>query len=464
MEMMMLGMMIAAEVALAIATGVKKFGKKQWLTVRLSVNVGEVALFLLATILPQIDFGFRFTAFLALLLIRALIAGIAFLAARRKAEGKKKMFPVITGVIVSTLLMTCSLIPAFLITDYEGLATTGSHEVAMEQAILVDANRLETFESDGSNREVPVHFYYPADADGSETYPLVLFSHGAFGYYQSNTSTYMELASHGYVVVSLDHPYHSFFTEDTDGKMIIVNTDFMNEVMYINEENTPEEEIDSLFKKWLAIRDGDVNFALDSIEAAVADGTLNDAWFLGETEENAILRVLKCINCDKIGVMGHSLGGASAVDIGRNRDDVDAVIDLDGTMGGEQLGFSDETYVFEGKTYPLPIFNEEPYPVALLSFDNQEHHDSSLTLGDYYVNNIVMNNGVDTYRTYIAGSGHMNYTDLPLLSPVLASNLGTGPVDSKQCVLTMNEIILQFMDCYLKQEGTFTVQEGYEVQ
>ncbi|MBQ5851909.1 MAG: hypothetical protein IIW54_14020, partial [Lachnospiraceae bacterium] len=38
------------------------------------------------------------------------------------------------------------------------------------------------------------------DETVTDDFPLVVFSHGAFGYYESNTSTYMELASNGYVV------------------------------------------------------------------------------------------------------------------------------------------------------------------------------------------------------------------------------------------------------------------------
>lgn len=41
---------------------------------------------------------------------------------------------------------------------------------------------------------------------------------------------------------------------------------------------------------------------------------------------------------DKIGLMGHSMGGASSVQLGRERDDIDAVIDLEGTMAGEYVG------------------------------------------------------------------------------------------------------------------------------
>ena len=69
---------------------------------------------------------------------------------------------------------------------------------------------MEEFTDKGRNRFVNVEFWYPKKAD--EKYPLLVFSHGAYGIKASNTSTYTELASHGYVVVSIDHPYHSFYT------------------------------------------------------------------------------------------------------------------------------------------------------------------------------------------------------------------------------------------------------------
>ena len=59
---------------------------------------------------------------------------------------------------------------------------------------------------------------------------------------------------------------------------------------------------------------------------------------------------------EKIGLMGHSLGGAASVSVGRYRDDVDADIDLDGTMLGEQLGFEYGKYQYEEEPYPVPLF------------------------------------------------------------------------------------------------------------
>ena len=373
----------------------------------------------------------------------------------KNKQKSKKVLWIVLGSIAALILLAIVLIPKLLFSDYAGLPTTGPYKVQMASAILVDESRVEAFETDGSKREVPVYFYYPevAEEEGEKSFPLVIFSHGAFGYYQSNTSTYMELASNGYVVISLDHPYHSFFTKDTSGKTIIVNPQFMQEVMYINELGTPEQEIIELSHGWLDIRTADMNFVLDSVKAAKEQGAeLPACWFIKEESSAETIRaILSMTDTEHIGLMGHSMGGAASVTVGRTRDDIDAVIDLDGTMLGEQFSYSNGEY----------DFYDEAYPVPLLSVSNEAHYFEGQDLADWYVNSWVLANAKDAKYTYFKGSGHMNFTDLPLFSPALAKMLGIGTIDPEECVITMNQLVLDYYNCYLKDMGEVVVQEGY---
>ncbi|MBQ8632153.1 MAG: hypothetical protein IJ420_00940 [Lachnospiraceae bacterium] len=380
---------------------------------------------------------------------------------KQKKNKVLKIFEITVGCIVVLIVLAILLIPKILFTDYEGLPTTGPYGVKMASAILVDESRTESFENDGSYREVPAYFYYPdvtsvsesgEMAEGAEEFPLVIFSHGAFGYYQSNTSTYMELASNGYVVISLDHPYHSFFTKDTSGKTIIVNPQFLQEVMYINEMGTPEQEIIELSHGWLDIRTADMNFVLDSVKTAKELTELPSCWFTGEdTSAETIRGILAMTDTECIGLMGHSMGGAASVTVGRTREDIDAVIDLDGTMLGEQFSYINGVY----------DFYDEAYPVPLLSVSNEAHYFEGQELADWYVNSWVLANAKDAKYTYFKGSGHMNFTDLPLFSPTLANMLGVGEVNPKECVVKMNKLVLDYFNCYLKDLGEAVVQEGY---
>ncbi len=456
---------IILEIGLAIRTIKYKSSKKAWAKERLFLNGIEILLFLVGAVCRIFNFGIRFKLLFIILCVRLFVSGIVFGIQTARNKGQKKSVAVVVGTCFGVLLLILCMTPSFIFSNYNGRPLTGDKKVAITVGILVDGSREETFEKDGSKREVPVHFFYPADGKEGERYPLVIFSHGAFGYYESNASAYQELASHGYVVASLDHPYHSFFTKDTSGKMITVNPEFINDVTSIDREGATEKETFRLSREWLKPRVEDINFVIDTLKKDSKNG-ISEAWHCDKSEEE-IDKVLKMTDCDKIGVMGHSLGGAAAVSIGRNRTDIGGVIDLDGTMLGEQLGVEDcEPFQFEGETVSeKSIVNEEAYNTPILALDSEKHHNVRMAMkkaGLPYANNAVLENATEGFSSYIAGAEHMDFTDLPLFAPLLGDLLGSGDVDSENCIDTINHLTLEFFDCYLKGGKAFSVKEAYE--
>lgn len=461
MNTLLLIMLLIVEVGLAVLTFSEDKTQKSWLKNRAIAGAIEVAVFLIFSFFPGIDFGIRFKALLFILIIKACIFCISMLIGR-KATGEVKAGKIVVSTLLSIVFILMGIVPSYIFCDYAGPTPTGEYAVKTASAILVDNSRIEEFEEDGSYREVPIDFYYP-DVQDDAVYPLVVFSHGAFGYSRSNFSMYQELASHGYVVASLSHPYHSFFCKDTAGKIVTVNPQFMHDALYINDDNTKESEIFELSKQWINLRTLDMTFAIDTLEKWNDTKRLDDTWYVDENFDN---NLLTHIDFDKIGIIGHSLGGATAVNVGRICSDVDAVVDIDGTMLGEQVDLIEaEPIEFEGIVYDVRYtMNEEPYPTALLNIDNEEHHNSRLEakkVGMPYANNEVMEHAICGYDTYFANAGHMNLTDLPLVSPFLAKMLGTGSIDSKECVDTLNQVVLSFYNDVLKDEGEFVVEEVY---
>lgn len=456
MNILLLTLLSVTEIVFASITVPRKPTVGEWSLGRLLVDGGEVLVFLVMLPAPGIDLGMRFRALFVLLGIRTALSAIRYLL-KRKTEKKKKPAGIVFSLVGSVFLFFCAGIPSFLFADYEGLPMTGRCEVKSAHAILVDEDRTESFETDGSKREVPVYFFYPGDSEEGEKYPVVFFSHGAFGYYQSNMSTYLELASHGYVVVSIEHPYHALFTEDTEGKRIIADAGFLQEIRQVNDSEMSEEEIFEISSPWMELRLADSGFVVDTIKEAARDGAPGDCFFVSGENREGVASALSMIDCEEIGFMGHSLGGAAAVTLGRTREDIGAVIDFDGTMLGE----------IEEVSNGVDVINGESYDTPLLCFDSEAHHKSrvmSAKQGVPYANNVVLEHAADGYSTYIAGTGHMNYTDLPLFSPFLADMLGTGEVDAEACITKMNAVTLHFFDCYLKGSGSFQVEEGYFLQ
>ncbi len=347
-------------------------------------------------------------------------------------------------IILPVIILLAVLVKIILFPPYDAPKVTGSYTVKAKEFSWVDASRVETFTDTGENRKLTVKFWYPEE-EGS--YPLVVFSHGAFGVIDSNYSTCMELASNGYVVASIGHPYHAAFVTDVDGKTVYADMDFVKSVYTGNGTYDPESEkqVYENSLAWMALRTADENFVLDTILEKVKKG--EDAPF-------------SRVDSEKIGLFGHSMGGASSVQLGRERTDIDAVIDLEGTMLGEYVGFENG----------MEVYNKEPYPVPVLDVFGTRLYDEidkmSAELSEeypdfQYVNFYVGENAADYKAVAFRDAGHLNFTDLPLFSPVLAKFLGVGKTDAKTCIENVNEVVLKWFDYYLKGKGTLDIQPEY---
>lgn len=371
----------------------------------------------------------------------AVIAGVLFLQACLgmflEYKRKQKSFGIGRGIVrllLNTMIYLLALLPAFLFPQYKSLPVTGSYKVEEAEFTYVDEKRLETFSDTGENRSVTVKFWYPSE-EGD--YPLILFSHGAFGVIDSNYSTCMELASHGYVVASIGHPYHGMFIRDTNGKVTLASKEFVEEIYEMNSDESSEETTYLNSQEWLKVRTGDMTFVIDTI--------LNKS---EAREEGPFSRVDK----ERIGLFGHSLGGAASVQLGRERKDIDAVIDLEGSMLGECIGFEN------GKE----ILNEEPYPIPLLDINSKKVYDMAKEApGNGYVNFFVGERALSYQEVIFHDAGHLNFTDLPIVAPPLARLLGIGTVDARECIENVNHVVLTFFNYYIKGEGTLAIEKEY---
>lgn len=429
------------EIALAVYCIATKSNQK---SIRSWIRIGAFSIFLFFILISVIEWGFQWMLLAAVLLIWAIIGSVSLI---RKKKNKKeyKHVRIIIKAITMLLILIIAVAPALIFPQYKLPKMTGDYKVKTVIYTYTDDSRIETFNNTGQNRKVTTQFWYPADKDG--TYPLVVFSHGAFGIKDSNTSTYMELASHGYVVASLDHPYHSMYTIDTEGKFTMVDTSFVQEVIDVNNGIYDDETIYELTHKWLKVRTQDMNFVLDTI--------------IENTKNTDSDEVYQLIDTNKIGLMGHSLGGAASAQVGRDRDDVRAVINLDGDLLGENVDFRGGKYVINDKIYPLPILN-------IYTDDMMKLFASAHDAGYIDANTLILDTAPKAFMVNIKGTNHMSLTDLPLFSPMLVSMIsnsvsmvGGVEADKYYIIETMNTLVLEFFDCYLKGEGDFDSEGTY---
>jgi pimeloyl-ACP methyl ester carboxylesterase len=204
----------------------------------------------------------------------------------------------------------------------------------------------------------------------------------------------------------------------------------------------------------MTLRTADMNFAVDEIKTAVQNGTTDDSWFIADQEKEALSEMLEMTDTSKIGLMGHSMGGATSVELGRERSDISAVADIDGTMLGEYQGVENGEF----------LINEEPYPVPVLEFVNWESYidvQQYVEQGGRYPNEILIRQADTGFSTTVKDTLHMDFTDLPMFSPYLGKLLGSGERSTEETMKIVNSAVLSFFNCYLKGEGVFTVQDIY---
>lgn len=422
------------EISFAVYSIVTKQNHKK---LKNGMRVGLFVAFVILTLTSVIVWSLRWVL-LAILLFLLAVKGTVSLIRKNTKPKTYKTSKVVWKTIFMVLATVIALVPAIVFPQHPSPKVTGRYSVATATYTYVDKNRIEEFTDKGDNRFVNVEFWYPKKADGK--YPLLVFSHGATGIKASNSSTYTELASHGYVVVSIDHPYHSFYTKSDGGQVATINSDYNREITNLNTEGVyTNEQLNKLIKKWMKLRTDDMNFVIDTIlEKAKSDTN----------------PVYQRINTDKIGVFGHSMGGAASVWLGRERDDIDAVVNIDAPFFSELVYKKDnDSFVANSKAYTTPIFN-------IYSDDVWGQLDSTPI---YVANQLNNKQFKDSYTTHFKGAKHLSLTDLPLFSPILANMLqgGKADIDPYYCIETENDLIRQFFDYELKGVGHFTPKETY---
>ena len=265
--------------------------------------------------------------------------------------------------------------------------------------------------------KVHAHAYQDVSVSSAQTpYPVVLLRAGAAAQITQYTSLAEDLASHGYVVVGFDAPYRTFTTVFPDGRVI-------SRAAQNNVELASGAEQRKLATQLTRAWSSDMSYALDQLEKLNAS--------------DATGRFTGRLDLRKVGALGHSLGGATALQFCHDDSRCKAGIDLDGLPLGDMAQ--------EGVTQPF---------LFLLS-DHGKEPDAVRrpVLADIRA---IFDRLPANKRVWISirGAGHFLFADdamlqLPLVRSVL-HQLGVMPLAGRRQVEITEHYISAFFDVYLK--------------
>lgn len=233
-------------------------------------------------------------------------------------------------------------------------------------------------------------------------FPVVLLSPGSGGVRTQNTALAEELASHGYVVAALDHPYDSAVVVLDNGRTV-----------HATIASSGDRDKDSeLAIGWTAVRAADLGFVLTQLERLGR----------GEITGPPAGRV----DTGRVAVAGHSMGGAAALQAARQDRRFDAVIDLDGYPHG-------------------PTTPSLHQPTLALTQANTPGTDPRY-LPD--LTRALKHNTATSYRLTVPGTAHLSFMDGPLYLPPVPSAVGSlGRTESARVVAATT---LAFLDTTLR--------------
>jgi predicted dienelactone hydrolase len=158
--------------------------------------------------------------------------------------------------------------------------------------------------------KVRVHSVLDAPIAPDEgSYPVVVMRPGGSALTLQYTTLAEDLASHGYVVVGFDAPYRTQL-------VVLPNGEIKHRPLRNDPEEVPLERVNQLMMMWTE----DVRFVLDRLEA------------LNELDDRGLLT--HRLDLSRVGVFGHSFGGATALQVCHDDSRCKAGIDIDGMPFG----------------------------------------------------------------------------------------------------------------------------------
>lgn len=192
-------------------------------------------------------------------------------------------------------------------------------------------------------------------------YPVVLLSHGMGTSRVLQASQAENLASHGFIVVTIDHTYSTFATLFPDGRV----TGYTTKMTTIDDR----KEIGDIWTK-------DVEFVINQIEK-LNSGAI-ESQFKGKMDLN------------NVGTMGHSFGGATAFNVTYLDHRIKAGVNMDGSLN--------EVENRDDINKPFMFIRSGSFEDWLANFENDRNSDDEVTkfLSDelHIMKNVIEHGGM----------------------------------------------------------------------
>ena len=266
--------------------------------------------------------------------------------------------------------------------------------------------------------KVQIHSIRNAEVSSQQrSYPVIFMRAGLAALTTDYTSLAEDLASHGYIVVGFDAPYRTTV-------VVLPNRRVISRAPQNNADLVGGVEQERLANKLVQAWTSDMSFAFDKLERLNTSDTSGQ--FVGR------------LDLQRVGVFGHSLGGATALQFCHDDFRCKAGIDVDGTPLGN--------IIKEGVN--------QPFMFLMSDHSSEPEAETRPVLAN--IRSIYNKLSPDNrFRIMIKGANHFMFSDhgAMLMSPLMMRMLrilGLVHIDGRRQIALTSYYISTFFDVYLK--------------
>ena len=379
---------------------------------------------------------------------------------------KTKINTVTSGFL--SVWFTFSVLLPWIIPVFTLPNPSGPYDVGTETFHWVDSTRLEWFTDENPNdvREIIVQVWYPAFKNAEMTpepyldfidlraktlagagaipeffpshlnhiytnsfknipfiksdqlMPVVIFSHGITGTRHLHQAMYEFLVSRGFIVIAPDHSFDANLTIFPDGRLADYRSNITGHTDSVN-----------VRKMQMNTRVADISFILDQLNKIQS----------GEIESQINAK----IDLERVAVGGHSYGGSTATVASQRDDRIKACFVLDSWISPIPQETIDDgvhvPFIFMGR----PTWSGSDYPGNYPKLDSLMAHSSN-----------------PKYRLIIRGTKHLDYSDIPLFSPIIGYVLDVGSNPADLTVSLINGLVHGFLVKHLLAESDHSFDDS----
>lgn len=410
-------------------------------------------------------------------ILALILSLVLFVRIIRSGNGRLRPARLAIAVL-SLLVLALSGASAYLTYLFPVFALpepTGSYAIGTASYHLVDQSRKETYTGDkGDNRELMITVWYPADSDAAAKlprkpfpkevteamslvfhfpqslfgyldaipthtvegagvsgaqakYPVLLFSPGVRSTRYQSMTIVEELASSGYIVVGIDHPYTSSKVDFPEGRSVLYRPD----PEYPTSAAQYEANVTGI-----DIRSEDARFVLDTLTE----------WNSGIGDADHLLRGK--LDLDRVGIFGHSYGGATTAETLAKDCRFKAGVSLEGGFWGSvaHMGLK-QPFMYMLTSDTADMIREQLEGKQSAGEDGIGQGTREKLFYEEYIpdlQSVFEKSSADRYYLTVKGFFHQSFADVALLSPLFAKE-----VSADQSVRINRDYVRSFFDRYL---------------